>query len=109
MQIDPELLALITGVLGALLALLWKWLESKYTGLPSLYEILDVIGAIVLAARENHDLKDNEARLDWALEYTQNYLDAKGVGKAFNARVLVEYALEIIKQREEARVAEIDY
>jgi len=102
MQIDPELLALITGVLGALFALLWKWLETRYT-LPKLSDFLDEIMAIVIATRENHDLKDDAARLDWAMGKVEPYLKAKGLDKYFDARVVIEYAIEVIKQRKEAR------
>jgi hypothetical protein len=108
MQIEPELLALITGVLGALFALLWKWLETRYT-LPKLSDFLDEIMAIVIATRENHDLKTDKERLDWAMGKVEPYLKAKGLDKYFNARVVVEYAIEIIKQREEARIADLNF
>jgi len=98
MQIDPELLALLTGIFGALVALVWKWLETKYT-LPKLSDILDDIMAIVIATRENHDLKTDKERLDWAMDKVEPYLKAKGLDKYFNARVVIEYAIEVIKQR----------
>jgi len=98
MQIDPELLALLTGIFGALIALAWKWLETKYV-LPKLSDILDEIIAIVIAARANHDLETDAERLDWALNLVEKYLKAKGVDKYFDARAVIEYALEIIKYR----------
>jgi len=100
MQIDPELLALIIALAGALFALGWQYIQAKFSNVPDVYEIFKIAGAIVSAAKENHELKDNAARLSWALEHMQSYLDAKGIGKAFNARVLVEYALEKLKQNE---------
>jgi len=108
MQIDPELLALLTGIFGALVALLWKWLETKYT-LPKLSDLLDEIIAIVIAAQNNHDLETDAERLDWAMDLVVAYLDAKGVSKYFDARVVIEYALEIIKQRASARAGIINF
>lgn len=99
MPIDNELIALLTGVVGALLALLYKWLEGKFVNMPSFSEVVDIALSIVTAARENHDLPDNPARLQWAMEKLQKYLDAKGISRYFDARALVEYALELLKDR----------
>lgn len=99
MPIDTELIALLTGIIGAALALLYKWLEQKFTNMPSLSDVIDYTMAVVTAARENHDLPDNPARLRWAMEKLQKYLDAKGISRYFDARALVEYALELLKDR----------
>jgi hypothetical protein len=99
MSLSPELLALLAAVIGALLALGYQYLKAKFVNLPDLKEIIDVVEQVVIAASENHDLPDNKARLDWALERVQKYLNATGFGRYFDARALVEYVLEMLKAR----------
>lgn len=98
MNPEPELIALIAAIVGALIALAYKWLKSQFENVPDIDEVIGVVLQIVVAARENHDLPDNAARLDWAMERVQKYLNAMGWGKHLDARALVEYALDIVKK-----------
>jgi hypothetical protein len=99
MSLSPELLTLLAAVIGALLALGYQYLKAKLVDLPDFGTVIDVIEHIVIAAQENHDLPDNAARLSWALEKVQKYLDGTGFGKYFDARSLIEYVLEMLKDR----------
>lgn len=99
MSLSPELLALLAAVIGALLALGYQYLKAKLVDLPDFGDVIDVIEHIVIAAQENHDLPDNAARLSWALEKVQKYLNATGFGRYFDARALIEFVVEMIKDR----------
>jgi hypothetical protein len=96
---ETELLTLLLALLGAVFALGYSWAKSRYENIPDFDELVSIAGAIVTAAKENHDLADNAARLDWAMEKLQKYLDAKGISKYFDARAIVEFALELMKNR----------
>lgn len=96
---ETELLTLLLALLGAVFALGYSWAKSRYESLPDFDELVSIAGAIVTAAKENHDLADNAARLDWAMEKLQKYLDAKGISRYFDARAIVEFALELMKNR----------
>lgn len=99
MSLSSELLALLAAVFGGLLVLAYEYLKAKFVNFPDLQEIINVVEHVVIAAQENHDLPDNAARLSWALEKVQKYLNATGFGRYFDARALVEFVVEMLKNR----------
>lgn len=88
---DPETLALIYSLLGALLAWGFSFLYGKLKERPDWFQIESVITAIAAAATANHALETNEARLKWAVDRITQYLKAKGLFGTYDPTALAEY------------------